>query len=673
MPSCSIANCKNFTKSSKENSTITYHRFPKNKSIRKHWIESCFRKDSFNPNNSRICSSHFQQADFYLTKTQKVKLVKSAIPTVNLPHSRSNTTATRGNSKQSKQTAVAGSLTPIVEPASEALNVNNSLSVPIHSLSPNVNISQDNQMALQIERLKDQVRELENSCKIFENKILDLEKKNKDLQDTVNELDKFKQNLISTFKPLLTARQIHSIGYNQKVSRFDNVEIVNALHIKYCSSRAYKILLSFLPLPSQSTLKRWANKIECLPGAQNFIFDLLERKQLDFDISQKLCVIIFDEIEISKKICFLSRKDKILGPYSKCQVVILRGLCSNWKQPIFFAFDFTFNKASFLNLTQKIQNIGLIPIAAVCDYSPTNRALLKELQVTNENPFFSDIKIKHPIFFFADFPHMLKLLRNHVLDQGIILENGYYLSKEIFKNVLDLDNSEVKLCHKISAAHLLVKGSERQNVRKAAQLFSASVANFILQFIPSENIAANFILLINNLFDLFNSSSESNTITHFKMGFSGSADQINLLNVALSEITNLRVASFSKDNIMKKKISLLPFQIGMMQSINALHQLFNYVNINFEIRYILTYKVTQDTLENFFSQIRSIGHSYDHPPPLEFIYRFRILIFMKIFDSIKFCKNVEKEQIQENYITFEIGKFASPTFLKKRKIFLKIL
>ena len=268
MPSCSIANCKNFTKSSKENSTITYHRFPKNKSIRKQWITSCFRKDSFTPNNSRICSTHFQQADFYLTKTKKVKLVKSAIPTVNLPHSRSNTTATSLNSKQSKQTARPGSVSRIVEPASEASNVNNSLSLPVHSLIPNVNISQESQMTLQIERLKEQVRELENTCKIFENKILDLEKKNKDLQNTVNELDKFKQNLISTFKPLLTAKQIHSIGYNQKVSRFENVEIVNALHIKYCSSRAYKILLSFLPLPSQTTLKRWANKIECFPGTQ---------------------------------------------------------------------------------------------------------------------------------------------------------------------------------------------------------------------------------------------------------------------------------------------------------------------------------------------------------------------------------------------------------------------
>ena len=95
---------------------------------------------------------------------------------------------------------------------------------------------------------------------------------------------------------------------NQKVARYESAEIISALHLKYCSSRAYKILISFLPLPSIPTLKRWANKIECYPGSQTFVFDLLQRKQVDFENSDKLCVIIFDEIEISKKFVIFQKK-----------------------------------------------------------------------------------------------------------------------------------------------------------------------------------------------------------------------------------------------------------------------------------------------------------------------------------------------------------------------------
>ena len=335
---------------------------------------------------------------------------------------------------------------------------------------------------------------------------------------------------------------------------------------------------------------------------------------------------------------------------------------------MFFDFDFNFRKDNFLELVQKIQSIRLIPLVAVCDFGPTNRSLLKDLKISAENSVFIHDSLNQPLFFFADFPHMLKLLRNHLLDQGLFLPNGYYLSKTLFKKFLDLDTGELKLCHKISESQLLVKGSERQNVRKAAQLFSNSVASFIFEFLPSEKEGGNFILLINNLFDLFNSTSEKNYLTPFNNAFCGSQDQINLLLSASEHIKNIRVGKIRGEDPIKSRTSLLPFQQGLIQSINSLIGLYKYVSENFEIRYILTYKITQDSLENFFAQMRSIGHSYDHPTPLEFIYRFRILIFMKNFSTIQFSKNCEKERIEEKYITYEIGK-EIPPFLQEKKDF----
>ncbi len=281
---------------------------------------------------------------------------------------------------------------------------------------------------------------------------------------------------------------------------------------------------------------------------------------------------MFDEVEINKKPCFDLKNDKILGPFSKVQVILIRGLCSNWKQPIFFDFNYSFTKENFLELLHKIEEIGLFPISVVCDYGPGNRKLLKELQISYENPVFSDSTLKNPVFFLADVPHMIKLLRNHVLDQGFLLASGSKITKNLYEKILKLDNGELKICHKLSANHLTVLGPQRQNVRKAVQLFSNTVGNFVLQFIPEESNAGNFILLIDKLFDLFNSFSDENQINPWKKAYIGSNEQNLLLSNAFKEISTMRVLrNYTKNN---KIPPLLPFQIGLLQSINALQKLF---------------------------------------------------------------------------------------------------
>ena len=55
----------------------------------------------------------------------------------------------------------------------------------------------------------------------------------------------------------------------------------------------------------------------------------------------------------------------------------------------------------------------------------------------------------------------------------------------------------------------------------------------------------------------------------------------------------------------------------------ALRQLFSYMSEKFKFKFILTYRLNQDVLENFFSAIRAKGGLHDHPTALEFKYRLR--------------------------------------------------
>lgn len=59
---------------------------------------------------------------------------------------------------------------------------------------------------------------------------------------------------------------------------------------------------------------------------------------------------------------------------------------------------------------------------------------------------------------------------------------------------------------------------------------------------------------------------------------------------------------------------------------NSLKQLHADLRSRPEFKYLLTYRLNQDVLENFFGVIRSKGGLHDHPDRLEFMYRLRSYI-----------------------------------------------
>ncbi|KAF0755718.1 Uncharacterized protein FWK35_00005324 [Aphis craccivora] len=52
----------------------------------------------------------------------------------------------------------------------------------------------------------------------------------------------------------------------------------------------------------------------------------------------------------------------------------------------------------------------------VNDMGPSNLALWRYLNISNENTSFKYLNTGNSIYIFADTPHLLKLFRNHLLD-----------------------------------------------------------------------------------------------------------------------------------------------------------------------------------------------------------------------------------------------------------------
>jgi hypothetical protein len=246
------------------------------------------------------------------------------------------------------------------------------------------------------------------------------------------------------------------------------------------------------------------------------------------------------------------------------------------------------------------------------------------------------------IFVFADAPHLLKLFRNHLLDQGFSID-GAVVDKSCFEQLISISTSDLSYAHKLTKYHLSVKGSERQKVRPAAQVLSHSVAQAIkycgTQGLLYKNLqwekVAEITQIFNDWFELFNSTSKYTNKCLFKNAFGVNYnDQKGFLMNVEKTVSTMRVVNHK---------GLIPFQKGMLLSIRSLLEMFDYLHSKFTLEYILTTRLNQDVLENFFSYIRGMGDANDHPSPLEFQYRLRWFILGKHSAAV-FTQNKNTEE-----------------------------
>ncbi|XP_028177618.1 THAP domain-containing protein 1-like isoform X2 [Ostrinia furnacalis] len=86
MVTCCVINCKKRSSTSNlQKDNITFHRFPKDPTIRNIWMWACQKHASWTPTRcSTICSMHFDTSCFIFKTNNKRKLKPSSVPTLNL-------------------------------------------------------------------------------------------------------------------------------------------------------------------------------------------------------------------------------------------------------------------------------------------------------------------------------------------------------------------------------------------------------------------------------------------------------------------------------------------------------------------------------------------------------------------------------------------------------------
>lgn len=218
---------------------------------------------------------------------------------------------------------------------------------------------------------------------------------------------------------------------------------------------------------------------------------------------ERVVSLQFDETAMEPMMEYDMKNKTIVGPVKEVQVVQVRGIVSDWKQIIYSDFDKAMTPAIIYELVEKLFSIGYVVKVLISDLSTSNQKLQKELGVTLISPFFIHPSTNHKVYVKADEPHLIKLLRNHLIDGGIQLGDGHILNKKVLQELLDTvrppgDILNLNSCFHLSQKLISVEPTHRQNVSRAVKLLSNKTATALTCYLKSNDSLrmADFITMV---------------------------------------------------------------------------------------------------------------------------------------------------------------------------------
>jgi len=106
---------------------------------------------------------------------------------------------------------------------------------------------------------------------------------------------------------------------------------------------------------------------------------------------EKLVVLSFNEVYISHDICFDKAAQQVLRPHKTVQVVMVRGICKSWKQPIFYSYDTPMTKDILNEIITKLLLTSGFLVGFLSDMGTTNMGMWKSMGIS-----YTKSSFKHP-------------------------------------------------------------------------------------------------------------------------------------------------------------------------------------------------------------------------------------------------------------------------------------
>ncbi|XP_077259728.1 uncharacterized protein LOC143896053 [Temnothorax americanus] len=392
MTRCAVKGCQNI-KPQRKSGNLSFFSFPRDEIVCKAWVKAC-KNEEVNTKNGRVCSIHFlptayKEQTWYqkiFSSVYKPRLNDGAIPTENLDLDVIDTRneSALGEVENIEYEDFTAFEQQDINENMESTTSKNQNSMPAKELQriqklkcktpnrkkriPNESYYYKVMQNNIILRNKLKASETANNKLMRKLKIANkmLEVRNRKILKLLDKKRYYKEILERIFTPgqiniLLDPKK------KQKKTRWCAEDIAAAINLRSISPKAYRYLRTTMkiPLPSFSTLGKWAQKLNMEEGILKDVLLIMKQKAKTMKSFEKLAVISYDEVYISDQMSIDRKEEQVIGQHRTCQVMMARGLFSKWKQPVFYEYDKPVTKENLTEILEQLFEYGFTVVAAI--------------------------------------------------------------------------------------------------------------------------------------------------------------------------------------------------------------------------------------------------------------------------------------------------------------------
>ncbi|KAH9377962.1 hypothetical protein HPB48_015074 [Haemaphysalis longicornis] len=465
---------------------------------------------------------------------------------------------------------------------------------------------------------------------------------------------------------------------NKKSRRYTEGWLLMCLLLHIRSPAAYSFLRGndVLPLPCVTTIRRYLSLVRAKCGFDSRFFAAVKKELATKNEFQRHGILVFDEMQVLKEVSVHSKTmtysgyrefGDIAGSTTNDLadhglVFTFRAFGDDYSQPIAaFASKGPTKGTTLAQLVLKaiflLEEAGAFVDALVCDGATTNRSMWREFGISGSlqhtrHSFTHPADDTRSVYVFSDAPHLMKCVRNRLHAQKVLCFNGERAHWAHYDKLFVEDGKQpahLRVCFKITFAHINPTNTENMRVKLATQTFSRNVADG-LEFFSArgtddlQNVKGTvlFTKKFNDLFDALNRNHPKEGITNGSKDLRVLASFLHWLNTWEKEAASGKIAraSFLTDQTAE----------GLRVTVLSTLELSRYLLKSCGFKYVLTGKFNQDVLERFFGIIRHVGGQNEHPSMPTFLQLYNMLSFYSLMKPTE-IRNCELQGSQETLCT----------------------
>ncbi|KAK7571122.1 hypothetical protein V9T40_014726 [Parthenolecanium corni] len=380
-------------------------------------------------------------------------------------------------------------------------------------------------------------------------------------------------------------------------------------------------------------------------GFQDQVFNVMRKKANHMPMAERRGGLFIDEVKLSPNLKFDEKTLRVTGfvdlgvhtpdhqlntPGDHALVIIYQPLQGKWFQTV-GAFlskgaapgDVLHN--IILEAIVRLENINFHVDYVTSDGATWNRAMWKYFGVSEDKPSCDHIDDSEDrkLWFISDFPHLIKNLRNWVLKVKEFMTPDGKVELSHWKVLLAINESlglKLSPFFKLSTSHIYPQYYQKMNVGLAYYFFSDEIGTGMQYYSEFEaglkdaEPTIKFIKRVGSLIKGMTSKRPKEALW-----YSEKSQALQNIKEFLHFIKDWKCTSPNQEFLTKNTYE------GFCVTLASTLQLLEYLNSKIKYKYLLTTRLSQDNLENFFGMIRSAGGNADHPDPMLFIQIYRLM------------------------------------------------